>query len=139
MDTILVGNNCRLKLPSSDWQYEVADKVLSVYNSTELHGIIQISSFETRDELFLVDVELERELKRGNYFNKVVVAGYDALYLKNESTENGVLDYYWIIGFNRVKLFITAYVSIFQTEEKKAYDLELIKRIISTIEINNVS
>lgn len=118
------------------WQINFEDNVYTIYNESELDGVIQISAYVNKNNnIYDLTNQYKKELVKHPDATISKLSSYDSIYYVTNNQEEQILQLNWIIGYKKTMLFINLTTDIEQVERAK--DLcELAQKLLASLKVN---
>jgi hypothetical protein len=122
------------------WSHNFENNIYTFYNEDEVEGVLQISPyFHKGSKEFNLHEELEKEKKTNLDSQIVELSQYGAIHYGIENTSERLLNYYWITGYQNVKIFCSLVINAEQGDSKLDDSYFKALEILNTLKINAVS
>ena len=132
MKIISSHNLFEFELPEG-WEYLIEDEIYSLFNESTVQGVLQISAYFSKENLFNVSqefVKMKKERKDAIivYLGKNVAIHYALLLV-----EDNLIRYDWIIASSQRRIFCTFLVNSSQKVDELDSNYNQVVEILSTI------
>lgn len=116
----------------NEWFLRFSDLTYDFFNEKIL-GALQLSILVNEGEYF--DIQLES--KRVEFEHSIIKIGvYDSIVYRLDFNDKNISTFFWITGYEKIKLIFTFSHSLDNSESKTEIDYKEITRILNTLKIN---